>query len=789
MISAKKETVVERLLTTPSWILFSVLLLFILFSYSNTLYSPFVLDDNHSFIAEQKVFVDDFSLSNITQLASTGFGIARFLPMLSFAIDHKLSNGASIVPYHITNISIHLLATLSLFFFLQGLLQTEVGKKSLTFINTNHFVLFICGLWALNPVQTNAVTYIVQRMASMAALFYLAALAFYIYGRISSNTLKRFFCFFGFTAASVCAFLSKENSITLPIAVLLVECLFITPGRCSRMIKKIQWYQWAGFILLFVLLLPLMEHRWQVNIAGYANRHFSMLERVLTESRVLVFYLSLLFFPLPSRMSLEHDFPLSYSLFDPPSTILSILLLGLLTWAAFKYRKKYPLISFGIFWFFLTLFIESTIVNLELVFEHRLYLPAVGFYLVVMAIVDSLCAWFKKKYPLVHLEQILFLCMTILISLSSVLTTLRNNDWRDSASIYQDCVNKAPHKARSYVNLGIEFGRQGRYDEGLVLLEMAMEVGQTQYEEYLKAANNSLVILVDRGESDEAIRKGEEYLRNAPRNIGTGGLVQFMYNLGIAYYDTGQYQAAMKKYVNSFMYNDERGLKENTRNMMMKTLLAAYDDPISREALHLPERGDDKQGAMQIRMAQLMLDLRDYRLANNYIQKNKDLYPEDEKILEFEKRYLEETEKNSLQIRAADYHNHQAYQSDFLYRFSLSAAEFVLKHYSPLSGGAEWLLRKMQARMPVRDSFISLYLIKLYTKSGKDDLIVKELENTLLEFPDFVPLLEITGSYYRQINSREKAQEIYEHILELYPGHPKWFFYNKIILESNGTET
>ena len=94
-------------------------------------------------------------------------------------------------------------------------------------------------LWATHPIHVTAVTNVVQRMASMVALFYLAALAFYVYGRITGKIRQRFYYFIGFIAASMCAFLSKENSITLPIAVPSVECMFITPGLCSRVIKKI----------------------------------------------------------------------------------------------------------------------------------------------------------------------------------------------------------------------------------------------------------------------------------------------------------------------------------------------------------------------------------------------------------------------------------------------------------------------------------------------------------------------------------------------------------------------
>ena len=149
--------------------------LLLLSAYSNSLYAPFVLDDFHSFVKEPKVLGFTFDLPGLKNLAGTKFGIRRYIPMLTFVFDLKWGNG-SLVAFHVSNIVIHLLATFSLFFLLQSLMLfpkanrafvTDDGRNYSTFL-----VLTIVGLWSLNPVQTNAVTYIVQRMTSIATLFY-----------------------------------------------------------------------------------------------------------------------------------------------------------------------------------------------------------------------------------------------------------------------------------------------------------------------------------------------------------------------------------------------------------------------------------------------------------------------------------------------------------------------------------------------------------------------------------------------------------------------------------------
>ena len=189
METGTKHPLINRVCSKISpGILFLFLLIFICIAYSTSLYSPLVLDDLNSFVTDPAVYVQDFSIDSLKRLSQNRFGIARLIPIISFTVDHHLSNG-SIVQFHITNILVHMAATCFLYLFLAGIIKTDTGAKAVRFIEPRFFCLFITALWALHPIQTNCVTYIVQRMAAMAALFYLAALAFYIRARISRTTL------------------------------------------------------------------------------------------------------------------------------------------------------------------------------------------------------------------------------------------------------------------------------------------------------------------------------------------------------------------------------------------------------------------------------------------------------------------------------------------------------------------------------------------------------------------------------------------------------------------------
>jgi hypothetical protein len=475
-----KESKILALFSRPL-VTLPILLFLVALSYANTLYSPFVLDDIHSFVEEPNVYLRDFSYDSFSRLSDTFFGKARLIPMVTFAINHAMAKGQMPI-YHVTNIAIHLLAVLAVYWFIISLLRTPVSSSALRGFSATWYAFFAAALWALNPVQTNAVTYIVQRMTSLSALFYIAALAFYVNARLASGIKNRVLFYTGFGVMLFCAFLSKENSYMLPAAVLLVEWLFFSPDLPLKIIYRLRWYHWLAIILLIGIVLPLAGQRWEgiVNTGNF--RFFTWDERLLTQSRVVLYYITLLLLPLPGRMNFDYDFPLSYSLLSPSTTFVAVILLAIpLVWSLFR-RKEQPLVAFGILWFFLNLAIESTLIPLELVFEHRLYLPSVGFYLACLGGFDLLVASMKTKYAAREVEQVFVLLMIIVLSLFSVGTSVRNNVWRDSYTLYSDVVQKSPNKSRAYLNLGVAMGRDPlRERESIAVFEKAIALGKARY--------------------------------------------------------------------------------------------------------------------------------------------------------------------------------------------------------------------------------------------------------------------------------------------------------------------
>lgn len=769
-----------------------LLLLLVAISYSNSLYSPFVLDDMHSFVNNKDAYVTDFSLSSLRQLGNTVFGKRRWLPMISFAVDNHLANG-SIVQYHLTNISIHLLTTVALFFFIKGLLLSIAGSKSLKFISPTGFALMVTALWSLNPVQTNAVTYLVQRMTSMAALFFLSSLTCYTFARLTPHKKRRAGLFLGAGISALCAFMSKENTATLPVAMLFIEYFFLSPGRLEEIIKKklktLTWYHYTGLVILVLILLPLAEASWHRWTAGYEIRYFSLPERLLTELRVMSFYLSLLLFPLPGRLNLEHDFSVSTSLFAPPTTFFSLLLLISLIVLSFKIRKSQPLASFGIVWFFLNLIIESSFIPLELIFEHRLYLPSVGFFISILSLFDMGLARLVPRESHPDIKKIIICFAILILSLSSVLTTFRNNDWRDAISFYRDCANKSPALARPHNSLGTALVREGKYEEALSVLEKTIMLGRPRQEEYINAASNSLMALAKMGKYEEAIEKGENYIRQAPELIDLGGQPKLLHNLGILYKYTGQYQFAFEALTGSLTAKGRHYFTTIDTIQEMEDLLANnYENEEARNALGMYLEKDGVKTAVRLRMARLMLDIKDYQKAQSYLEVLKVLSPINERAAELRKTLVQETEKNKAQAYRSDINNHPPYNNNFRIRLYLDTADFILKYYSPLTVFAGRLIEKAKALAPA-DPFVALYWCRYLEKTDQSGQFVNALQCAVEKFPDFIPLLQYQADNLTKLGKLERLAAILKHILDIYPGHKNWHIYQKIINEYGKKDT
>ncbi|MDJ0810559.1 MAG: tetratricopeptide repeat protein [Desulfobacterales bacterium] len=480
-------------------------------------------------------------LQSMTAKPGVG-GVYRPVAYFTLALNWLLGQD-DVFGYHVVNFIIHVLTTMALFFTIRVLLRTPRldgcypgGQRT-----------FIAGsaalLWALNPVQTQAVTYIVQRMASLAALFAVLALYFYLKARLASGPSRRA----GFHLAALICFilglLSKENVVLLPLAVPVLEAFFFSEIQFrGRGLMKVALG--VGLAVLFCVGLGLFLRPDLIDfiIHYYDNRPFTLVERLLSEQRILLFYLSLLLFPAPWRLSVEHDIVLSTSLFSPWTTAAAIGGNALLIAGAIKMGRKHPLTALAVLFFYLNHVVESTILPLELIFEHRNYLPSVFLFLPVAQAVNYLVIkWQDNRLRFTGT----IVLTAALLGFCGYATHVRNQVWRSEQALWLDALAKAPNSARPMATLAILLAwgddpTPAKYRKALELTERALSLRMARNLE-AEQLGNMASIYERLGETEQALAYYQKALKVAPERVNN------RYNLAKTLAKNGLFERARRE--------------------------------------------------------------------------------------------------------------------------------------------------------------------------------------------------------------------------------------------------
>lgn len=431
--------------------------------YSDTLDSTFHYDDYINIVDNPDVRWQGFSLESIKKLFVSELG--RSFSYFTFALNYYLG-GLNVRGYHYINIAIHILTAIGLFLFTRAVLDLPQIEKNLS--KKGKEIAFIAALfWLSSPLQTQAVTYIVQRMAALAAMFYIYAIFFYLKGRLVSGRRRLLFHIIAFIF-TLLAFASKENAYTLPLFFLLLEVIVIKRGDIAFLFKKRTITILSILAIVFLgILWSLYYTPFRVDIGSWLIYQIKI--RFLTGMRVILFYMTQLLFPVPSRLSLEHDFQISRSFLDPPSTPIAFFaVLGLVFYALYSSRRN-PLFSFFTLWFLGNLVIETFNPYLTLIFEHRLYLPSMGFFAVAAIGINEVASTERKR--ILSLAAL----FTILASFS-INTYIRNDVWKDEHSLWSDVIEKSPNSVKGYIGLGAAYVRDESYNEALSVYLKAKEI-------------------------------------------------------------------------------------------------------------------------------------------------------------------------------------------------------------------------------------------------------------------------------------------------------------------------
>jgi len=527
-------------------IVFSVITLTIMIVsvYSNSFKCSWHFDDMPNIVENPRLHMEKLNWQSLKKAFFSDRNNPHFpyrpVACLSFALNYYFGK-LNVSGYHLVNLAIHLISSIFLFLFVYRTLEYLALTKRWT--GDTYFVALLSTvLWAVNPIQTQAITYIVQRMAAMAAMFYIIGMYCYLLARTAEARATKV-VFYGF--CGLCFLLaigSKENAAMFPISIFLFEAVIIQQDPVYFI--RSYWISICAALGL-TILVGLGYFIWKTGglpdlTVGYRNRPFTMSQRLLTEPRVLLFYVSLLFYPMPNRLNVAHDFTLSTSLLSPPTTIAAILTIVGLILLAIMVAKKKPLISFVILFYFLNHIIESSIFPLELVFEHRNYLPSMFIFLPVAIGFGMLLSFYQNN----HFMRFVFcgFIVALLVGLGHS-TLMRNFSWRNEISLWIDAVDKSPNIFRPHHNLAKAYSDAGYKKKAIAeyLVALQKRCSANKDEKYLAYYNLGYHFYMNR-----EYQKAKEYYRKSIELQNT--FWSSHNNLGIILANEGKFKEALKEF-------------------------------------------------------------------------------------------------------------------------------------------------------------------------------------------------------------------------------------------------
>ncbi len=482
------------------------LTLLVFLAYANTFNAPFVYDDTNNILENPHIRMTSLTPDIITSMFKC-LNPRRPLANLTFAINYYF-HGYDVRGYHVVNLTIHIITTLLLFLIARRTFcLCKVKNTSAPFL--------VAALWSVNPVHTQAVTYIVQRMTSLAAMFYMLSLFFYIRGRMmdamaGKNRARRCILYALCLLSGLFGLVSKEITVTLPVLIFFYEWYFFQNLDTAWLKRQLRWIAIIIPALLIAAVIYLVNSSFlDIMRDRYENAlGFTPAQRLLTEPRVIVYYLSLLFFPHPARLNLIYDFPLSYGLAYPPTTFLALTALSLMVFSIVCLAGKNRLFSFAIVWFLSNLALESSPVGLALIFEHRTYLPSV---FIAVALVHLLYRHIKSEWIVTGL-------LALFIITCSFWTRQRNALWSDDVGLFQDCVRKTVRSPIAHNNLGASFKKAGQIEMAIMHYKKAIESGRRLDRNYITPYINLGNLWLNQNRPDEALTFFREAVSLDPDN-------------------------------------------------------------------------------------------------------------------------------------------------------------------------------------------------------------------------------------------------------------------------------
>ena len=529
------------------YIAYIIISLFTLIAYSNSFTVPFTLDDFSS-ISNNHAIRRPWDLP-----ALWNFYSGRIVAYFTFSINYFIHQTAY-EGYHIVNTLIHITNAIIVFLILNNILGLSYFNRKPVQRYRNLVSLLGAIAFATHPIQVNAVTYVVQRIASLAAMFYLLSVLFFIRYRITGK-IKYFILAL---LTTLLAMFTKENTITIPFMLILIEFMFFLKHN------NISWKKRIAIILILLLTVPIIPAT-PLYLGGHsqsdpgadfkASTTMDRFEYFYTQLNVIVKYIKLLFIPDNLNFDYSNDFDISKTIWEN-SSYISLIILSSIGILALLLVKKNKLVSFGILWFFMGLAVESSFISIkDVYFEHRLYFPMVGFVMFIIGAIFSEARILHRRFLFDRPMLFFTVFMSITIAMNSVNTLHRNYIFSDSVRLWTDVVSKAPNSDRAHCILATNYLNLV-YDKPRSTDKQNLEMAEKEF-------NKALAINSRNGTAHCNLSKvyllKKEYLRCIQKAEYSNSLSKSeyaFYNMGKAYEALGNTDKAIESYLGGYKVNN-----------------------------------------------------------------------------------------------------------------------------------------------------------------------------------------------------------------------------------------
>jgi tetratricopeptide (TPR) repeat protein len=440
-------------------------------AYANSFAVPFQFDDGN-------LIVGNPAVADLRAFFASARLSPRVVGAFTFALNGSLG-GRAVFGYHALNLAIHLAAALAVYALATLACRRAATPGAALERGAPLAALVAAALFVAHPVQTQAVTYVVQRLASLTALLYLAAVLAYARAALAERAASRRLAYGGALALAALALFTKENAVTLPASLALVDVLFLPGSARARALRL------APFVALALgSLVPLAPAASVADAAsGFATAVPPATPResplpawaayAVTQPAAVLFYLRLLV--LPAGQSIDHDPPIPASVLEPgvllPAAALALLLGGAaaLAWRARRRSGAARVVLLALGWFVVTMSVESSVVPLaDLRVEHRMYLPSAGIFVAVGAALVSGLGRLSAGGRRITLGA-----AAAAVLLLAGATWARNEVWRDPLTLWSDAMAKAPVRSRPHVFVAQALMARGEAARAIPLLERA----------------------------------------------------------------------------------------------------------------------------------------------------------------------------------------------------------------------------------------------------------------------------------------------------------------------------